>query len=101
MSIRADKTTITPNGVANLQAIFFDVSNAQIVIPEPTTSHHVTWSLVSGDAEVEPADASAAGEKAIVTAGSSTGSVIVHAELDSIDSAYDYQGKQVTILLLQ
>ena len=92
MSIRADKTTIGPDGVANLQAIFFDASNSQIMIPAPTTRHHVTWSLVSGDADVESPDTLAAGEKAVVTAGASTGSIVVHAELDSIDSAYKYKG---------
>lgn len=30
MSIRADKTTISPDGVANLQAIYFDADNAQM-----------------------------------------------------------------------
>ena len=92
MSIRADKTTLSPNGVANLQAIFFDANNAQIMVPAPTTSHHITWTLVSGDADVEYANASAAGEKAIVTAGANTGSITVHAELDSIDEAYGYEG---------
>jgi DNA-binding beta-propeller fold protein YncE len=92
MNVWADTTTISENGIANLHAVFFDKYGAEIVIPEITSPHHITWS--SNDpsiASVTTLSTPTSGEKIIVN-GVSAGTTTIIATLDSIDNAYNYQG---------
>ena len=53
MEIVADKTTIdctvengglcTPSDIANLRVVYYDAFGAEILIPEATTDHSITW----------------------------------------------------------
>ena len=103
MTITADKTTINIGDTVNLQAHFWDINGAEIIIQEATTDHLITWSSDNTlIATVAAASTPSSGEKAVGT-GVAGGISNITADLISIATPYGYSGNttaniEITVL---